>query len=141
MLVRSPSPAITPRIARRRTLPIEISPPAAQLSISSKKPKFTNRDAHKAERELLATQVCRARKKQRHPVSKRLDPVSIFKLPLPYSVYRHIDAAAIKKLADNPRDKDGKPISFEQARMLVLVDLDLVDLVAAAVKTLSKKKA
>jgi hypothetical protein len=102
---------------------IVCSPAAAQLSISSKKPKRTNRDDHKAEQGRLATQACRARKKQRNPVTKRLDPVSILKLPLPYSVYRHIDAAAIKILDGNPRDADGKPITFEQARVLVTVDI------------------
>jgi hypothetical protein len=81
------------------------------------------RKIRKAEQQRLATQRLRARKKNRNPVTKRLDPVSIFKLALPHSVYRHIDAAAIKKVADNPRDGDGKPISFEQARMLLLVDI------------------
>jgi hypothetical protein len=89
------------------------------------------RKIRKAEQQRLATQALRARKKNRNPVTKRIDPVSIFKLPLPYSVYMHIDAAAIRKLEENPRDNDGKPISFEQARTLVLVDL-----VTAAVKKL-----
>jgi hypothetical protein len=81
------------------------------------------RKIRKAEQQRLATQALRARNKNRNPVTKRLDPISIFKVALPYSVYRHIDAAAIKKLADNPRDGDGKPISFEQAKMLVFVDI------------------
>jgi hypothetical protein len=89
------------------------------------------RKIRKAEQGRLATQALRARKKNRNPVTNRIDPVSILKLPLPYSVYRHIDAAAIRKLADNPRDKDGRVITFEEARILVLVDL-----VTASVKNL-----
>jgi hypothetical protein len=81
------------------------------------------RKSNKREQWRLATRACRERKKKRNPVTKRIDPVSVLKAPLPYSIYREIDAAAIKKLEDNPLDADGKPISFEEARVLALADM------------------
>jgi hypothetical protein len=81
------------------------------------------RKARKTKQASLATQVRRARKKKRNPVTKRIDPVSMFKALLPYSTYKEIDAAAFKRLEHNPRDADGKPISFEEARALVIADM------------------
>jgi hypothetical protein len=51
------------------------------------------RKARKTKQASLATRACRARKKKRNPVTKRIDPVSVLKAPLPYSVLREIDAA------------------------------------------------
>lgn len=84
--------------------------------------RVEKRKADKREQGRLATKRCRALKKNRNPVTKRIDPVSIVKTPLPYSVLKDIDAAAIKKLEDNPYDANGRPISFEEARALVIAD-------------------
>jgi hypothetical protein len=79
--------------------------------------------ARQREQWRLSSRASRARKKEKNPVTKRIDPVAFLKQPLPYSVLREIDAAAFKKLEGNPRDADGKPISFEQARVLALADI------------------
>jgi len=80
------------------------------------------RKARKAEQNCARVKKSLARKKQRNPITKRIDPVSFLKAPLPYSTFKEIDAAAIKKLEGNPRDADGRPITFEEARALAIAD-------------------
>ena len=70
--------------------------------------------AHERKRGRLATRACRARRKKKY---------SFLKKPLPDSVFREIDAVAIKKLKGNPRDADGKLISFAEARVLAIADI------------------
>ena len=80
------------------------------------------RKTNKREQGRLATRRCRARKKQRNPVTKRIDPVEVFKPVLPTSIYRDLDKAIMEKL--NRRDPDAKPItSVAQAMNLVIEDI------------------
>jgi hypothetical protein len=80
------------------------------------------RKARLAEQNRKRVKKSVALKKQRNPVTRRIDPASFLKAPLPYSVFKEIDAAAIKKLEGNPRDADGRPITFEEARALAIAD-------------------
>jgi hypothetical protein len=80
------------------------------------------RKAYKRKQRRFATQACRARKKKRNPVTKRIDPVSIFKAALPYSIFKELDAVVIKRLKENPLDADGRPIPFEEARENMIAD-------------------
>jgi hypothetical protein len=100
---------------------IMLSPAAGQLSLSTGNPgnphngyKVLNRDEHKAQGTKARVDNHRARLKKKS---------SFLKKPLPYSVFREIDAVAIKILEGNPRDADGKLISFEEAQVLAIADI------------------
>jgi hypothetical protein len=80
------------------------------------------RKQRKAKQNCARVKKSRSRKRKRNPITHRIDPVSFLKAPLPYSVFKEIDAAAIKKLEGNPRDADGRPITFEEARALAIAD-------------------